>query len=224
MGSLLSKSCTGERMPMIKKKSLFPISSGDAYIDSLSNFFLFHWRNACLIYGISRICNVRPRGIPLYFNSYKTQCLDSYRLQLVYSVVSCYGCLKCYSYSCCKSSYAKAKTGNIFKSFYFLAWFVDWKKPNKSKCSWLAHFLKHLFIKIPPNIAVKKKKRQKIYDFLTAGTKSKFACQEYTKRRHFLTEKEHFYEKGWRIEKKKNEENVFHQFSLRRLRETPRGQ
>ena len=68
-------------------QSLFPISCGDAYIDSLSIIIMFHRRNAY---------NIHPRGIPFYFYSYKTQYLDSHRLQLVRLVTYCYGYLKCY--------------------------------------------------------------------------------------------------------------------------------
>ena len=52
-------------------------------------------------------------------------------------------------------------------------------------------------------------KRQRIYDLLNAGTKSKFICLLYTKQRNFITAEELFTEKGSGAMNKKRKKAFF---------------
>ena len=78
-------------------QSLFPIPSRDTYIDPLP-IIMFHGANALLLYNIFLSCVVRPRGITLYFYSYKMPHLVPHYFSLIRLVTYCYGYSRYYAY------------------------------------------------------------------------------------------------------------------------------
>ena len=85
------------------------------------------------------------------------------------------------------------------------------KKIDKSKFSSLL-FRPFFKIKIQPNMNEQEKKRQSIYDLFNTELNESFSVYRIQKKKHFLTEKELFKEKGESRIEPKTKRRLFNYF------------